>query len=302
MKRTLSYTITENESGMTIGNFLRSAGYSAHVIIALKKIPNSILLNDRWEYVNHKLCAGDMLTIHLEENEFSPHITPVPLPFHIVYEDEDLLVVNKPADMPIHPSVNNHNNTLANAVANYFYVQNIPYVFRCVNRLDRDTTGLTILAKHMLSAGILSEMVQKRKLHREYQAIVSGTTLPDSDTIIAPIARVEGSTIERKVDYENGEQAITHYKVLKRDLQRNLSLISLHLETGRTHQIRVHMKHIGFPLIGDFIYNPDKTYIARQALHSYRLAFAHPINGKNMDFVAPLPPDMQTLFHTVSPL
>ena len=295
MKRTLTYHITEKENGIPIGNFLRSIGYSTQVIIALKKIPESILLNGKWEYVNKKLSVGDILTIHLIENESSPHITPVPLPLNIVYEDEDILVVNKPADMPIHPSMNNHDNTLANAVAHYFHAQNIPYVFRCVNRLDRDTTGLTILAKHMLSAGILSEMVRKRTLHREYQAIVSGTSLPDNGTINAPIARVEGSTIERKVDFEKGEPALTHYKVLKRDFTKNLSLLSLQLETGRTHQIRVHMKHIGFPLIGDFIYNPDKTYIARQALHSCRLSFTHPITGEAMEFTAPLPEDMQFL-------
>lgn len=295
MKRILTYSITEKENGMPIGNFLRSIGYSTQVIIALKKIPGSILLNDKWEYVNKKMSVGDVLTIHLIENESSPHITPIPLPLNIVYEDEDILVVNKPADMPIHPSMNNHDNTLANAVAYYFQTQNIPYVFRCVNRLDRDTTGLTILAKNMLSAGILSEMVRARTLHREYQAIVQGTDLPDSGIIDAPIARVEGSTIERKVDYEKGESALTHYKVLKRDFIMNLSLLSLQLETGRTHQIRVHMKHIGFPLIGDFIYNSDKTYIARQALHSYRLTFTHPITGDSMEFRVPLPEDMQIL-------
>lgn len=292
MKRTLTYRITEKENGIPIGNFLRSICYSTQVIIALKKIPESILLNGKWEYVNKKLNAGDELTIHLIENESSPHISPIPLPLNIVYEDEDILVVNKPADMPIHPSMNNHDNTLANAVAYYFHAQNVPYVFRCVNRLDRDTTGLTILAKHMLSAGILSDMVRTRTLQREYQAIVCGTTLPDEGTIDAPIARVEGSTIERQVDFEKGESARTHYKVLKRDLTKNLSLLSLTLETGRTHQIRVHMKHIGFPLIGDFIYNPDKTYINRQALHSCRLSFSHPITGESLEFFAPLPEDM----------
>lgn len=293
MERTLVYHITEQENKMPIGRYLRSMGFSAQVLIALKKIPESILLNGKWEYVNKEMTAGDVLTIHLVEKESSPHITPVPLPLNIVYEDEDLLVVNKPADMPIHPSMNNHDNTLANAVAYYFQSRNTPYVFRCVNRLDRDTTGLTILAKHMLSAGILSEMVRNRTLHREYQAIVSGTNLPDFGTIDAPIARVEGSTIERRVDFEKGEHAVTHYRVLQRDIVKNLSLLSLSLETGRTHQIRVHMKYLGYPLIGDFIYNPDKTYITRQALHSCRLSFTHPITGEAMEFHAPLPEDMQ---------
>lgn len=295
MNRTLIYTITEKENNMTIGLFLRSLGYSSQVIIALKKIPESILLNGKWEYVNRKMSTGDILAIHLNESESSHHITPVPLPLNIIYEDEDILVINKPADMPIHPSMNNHDNTLANAVAYYFQSQGIPYIFRCVNRLDRDTTGLTVLAKHMLSAGILSEQVRSRTLHREYLAIASGTSLSDSGIIDAPIARATGSTIEREVNYDTGETAITHYKVIKRDFTRNLSLISLCLETGRTHQIRVHMKHLGYPLIGDFVYNPDKTYISRQALHSYRLTFTHPITGESMEFTAPLPDDMNCL-------
>ncbi len=295
MKRTLSYKITETENQMPIGHFLRSIGYSSQVIIALKKTPESILLNGNWEYVNKKMSPGDTLIIHIVENESSPNITPVNLPFDIIYEDEDILVINKPDDMPIHPSMNNHDNTLANAVAYYFHKQHIPYIFRCVNRLDRDTTGLTIVAKHMLSAGILSDMVRLRTLHREYQAIISGTSLPDCGTVDAPIGRVEGSTIERMVDFENGEPAITHYKVLKRDFTKNLSLISLTLETGRTHQIRVHMKYLGYPLIGDFIYNPDNTYIPRQALHSHRLKFNHPITGIPLEFTAPLPEDMQLI-------
>ena len=295
MNRTLIYTITEKENNMTIGLFLRSLGYSSQVIIALKKIPESILLNGKWEYVNRKVSTGDILAIHLNESESAPHITPVPLTLNIIYEDEDILVINKPADMPIHPSMNNHDNTLANAVAYYFQSKGIPYIFRCVNRLDRDTTGLTVLAKHMLSAGILSEQVRSRTLHREYLAIASGTSLSDSGIIDAPIARATGSTIEREVNYDTGETAITHYKVIKRDFTRNLSLISLCLETGRTHQIRVHMKHLGYPLIGDFVYNPDKTYISRQALHSYRLTFTHPITGESMEFTAPLPDDMNCL-------
>lgn len=295
MERTFIYNITEKEHKMPIGRYLRSMGFSAQVLIALKKIPESILLNGRWEYVSKEMSAGDVLTIRLIETASSPHITPVSLPLDILYEDEDLLVINKPADMPIHPSMNHHDNTLANAAAFYFRSRNIPYVFRCVNRLDRDTTGLTILAKHMLSAGLLSEMVRNRTLHREYMAIVSGTDLPDCGTVDAPIARVEGSAIERRVDFEKGEHAVTHYQVLRRDYKKNLSLLSLSLDTGRTHQIRVHMKYLGYPLIGDFIYNPDKTYIARQALHSCRLSFAHPITKERMEFKAPLPEDMRIL-------
>ena len=169
--------------------------------------------------------------------------------------------------------------------------QEIPYTFRCVNRLDRDTTGLTLIAKHMLSSAILSTAAARREISREYIAIASGKT-PESGTIDAPIGRVAGSTIERQIDFENGERAITHYRRLA--YHDGLSLLSLHLETGRTHQIRVHLKSIGRPLIGDFLYNPTDTTIKRQALHSYRLTFSHPITGESFVLTAPLPDDMQT--------
>ena len=144
----------------------------------------------------------------------------------------------------------------------------------------------------MYSASILSDMVQNREIRREYLAIASGE-VPESGTITAPIARVEGSTIERKVDEESGEYACTHYKRLQ--YKNGYSLVSLKLETGRTHQIRVHLKHIGHPLPGDFLYNPDYSVINRQALHSYRLSFIHPITGKEMQFAAEMPGDMKAI-------
>ncbi len=201
------------------------------------------------------------------------------------------MVLDKPADMPIHPSMKNYENSLANGLAWYFASQNIPFVFRCINRLDRDTTGLTIIAKHMVSGGILSVMAARREISREYLAIVSGTGMPPEGTVDAPLGRKPGSAIERMVDFEHGERAVTHYRVLQE--KNGCSLISLHLETGRTHQIRVHMKYLGYPLIGDFLYYPDKTLISRQALHSCRLEFSHPITGQPMVFTSPLPEDMQ---------
>lgn len=298
MERIFHYTISEKEHNMPIDTFLRSMGYSRQNITALKTMPESILVNGRWEYVIYKLQMGETLTIHIQETESSPNIVPVSLPLSIVYEDEDILVVNKPAGMSIHPSQNHYDNTLANAVMHYYHSQNIPYTFRCINRLDQDTTGLTILAKHMYSASILSDMVAKREIKREYLAIVSGTGLPAEGTVNAPIARLDGSTIERVVDEINGAPSVTHYKVLLE--AGDCSLLSLWLETGRTHQIRVHMKHIGYPLLGDFLYHPDMRYIKRQALHSHRLTFAHPITKEILVFEAPLPEDMRFIYHFIS--
>lgn len=290
MKRTLTYTI-ENE--ITVLDFLKRHGYSHSVITHLKRTPYSILGNGKWLYVNDRLMPGDTLTIHLIEEESSAKILPVPMDLDIVYEDEDILVLNKPADMPIHPSLNNYENTLANGVADYYQQKGEAYVFRCMNRLDRDTTGLTILAKHMLSAAILSQDVANRAVHRTYLAIVEGT-LTGSGTIDAPIGRESNSLITRCIDYEHGERAVTHYRSLA--CHNDLTLVSLRLETGRTHQIRVHMKHLGYPLIGDYLYHPDMTKIDRQALHSSLLEFTHPITKKAMKLSAPLPCDMRKLF------
>lgn len=289
MQRNFTYEITKEYESHTILSYLKSKGYPHAVIVHLKKTPESILLNDKWEYVNTLVRTGDLLEIKLIEEECSRNIPPVYAPFSIVYEDEDILVINKPANMPVHPSFNHYENTLANAVCYYFASQGIPYTFRCVNRLDKNTTGLTIIAKHMLSSAILSQDVSVKSIKREYLAIVCGET-DDYGTIDAPIGRKDHSTIERQIDYVHGERAITHYR--KMDAKKGYTLLSLSLETGRTHQIRVHMSSIGHPLIGDFLYHPTSVELPRQALHSHKLEFCHPVTKETMTFTAPLPADM----------
>lgn len=292
MIRRLFYEIKEKDNGKTVGSYLKETGFSHRMIVNLKKTPYSILRNDIWLYVNDVLHTGDTLCVVLKE-ESSEHIVPVNLPLSIIFEDEDILVVNKPAGMPVHPSMDHYENTLANAAAWYFKEQGCSCPFRCVNRLDRDTTGLTLLAKHALSSCILSSDIRNRCIQREYLAIAAGMTEP-AGVIDAPIARKDASVIEREVNFSYGERAVTHYKRL--DYRDGLSLLSIHLETGRTHQIRVHMKHIGHPLVGDFLYNPDYTKMSRQSLHSAKLSFTHPITKEPMCFLAPLPSDMQRLF------
>ena len=289
-KRTLQYRITESDTYSNIHELLKAHGYSSTVIRHLKETENGIQRNGVWARVYEPLCSGDTVTILLTEEVSSENIVSTPLPLDIVYEDEDLLVINKPAGMPIHPTQGNYDNTLANACAYYFQQKGEPFTYRCINRLDRDTTGLLILARHAYSASLLSSMVAKREIHREYLALATGL-VPDSGVIEAPIARVDGSTIEREVNFETGEFARTHYRRL--EYKNGYSLVSLKLDTGRTHQIRVHMKYIGHPLPGDFLYNPDYSVIRRQALHSYRLTFTHPITGKELQFTAPLPDDMK---------
>lgn len=293
MERIFQYHITEKEQNQTIIEYLKEKGYSRQNVVALKKMQESILVNGKWEYVNYRLKNNDMLTIHIKELESNDKILPIPLPLPIVYEDEDILVIDKPSNMPIHPSINNYDNTLANAVVYYYHSQNIPFTFRCVNRLDKDTTGLTIIAKHMVASGILSDMVSRREIHREYLALVEGC-ISGEGTINAPIAREGDSVIKRQVDYENGERAVTHYKVVSQ-INDTATLVSLKLETGRTHQIRVHMSHLGHPLLGDDLYGGNLDDILRQALHSHKLVFQHPITKEEMCFVSELPDDMQKI-------
>ena len=245
------------------------------------------------------------------------------LPVSVVYEDDDLMVINKPAGMPIHPSRNNPDNSLGNALVWLYQKRGEPFVFRCINRLDRDTSGLTIVAKNMVSAAILGRMVQKKAkeggIHREYLAIVDGILDEKDGTISAPIARKESHNLERVVDFACGERAVTHYHVV--DEYKSACLVSLVLETGRTHQIRVHMKYLGHPLLGDFLYHPEYAAnqvdrveagsgeqiqdgagcnINRQALHASRLMFTHPMTGEALTFTAPLPDDMQELRRNLS--
>ena len=306
MKRILTYPITESDSDQRIYDFLCHHGYSRHIRTWLKQHPGSVRLNGEEALFYFPLKNGDLLEISLEEEHPSENIVPVDLPIHIIYEDEDLMVIDKPADMPVHPSIGNYENTLANAAAWYFHRQDIPFVFRCINRLDRDTTGLLILAKHMLSGAILSDQMKKRAIHRTYLAITEGKTDP-AGTIDSPIGRTDQSLILRHVDHENGDSACTHYlqkcwhpKTFYPETlpvpQDGLSLVQLQLETGRTHQIRVHMTSIGHPLIGDTLYNPETALMNRQALHSYRLAFTHPVTGVSLEFTSPLPEDMAEFF------
>ena len=227
MERTLTYTLDNSISPLPVNHFLKQKGFSSQNLVQLKKDPTAVQANGIPCFMNHILQPGDTLTLHIHEEHSSEKIPPVELPLDIIYEDEDLMVINKPAGMPIHPSMNNYYNSLANSLAYYFAQQNCPFVFRCINRLDRDTSGLTIIAKHYVSAGMLSTMIANKtssSITREYLAIVKGSVLPSEGTITAPLGRKEGSIIERCVDFEKGESAVTHYRVL--DEKNGHSLVS----------------------------------------------------------------------------
>lgn len=282
--------------GCPIQDILRGYGFSRRLLIALKKIPGSVRLDSESVYLIVPARSGQQLTVDLTGLSGSENIVPTPLPLEIVYEDADLFVLNKPAGMPVHPSQGHYTDTLCNALAYHLEQNGDPFAAHAVGRLDRDTSGLVLFARHELSACILSALMRDRKIHREYRAVCTGL-LPASGTIDAPIARAHGSTIERIVS-DSGEPAVTHYRRL--NYANGYSLAAVQLETGRTHQIRVHMKHIGHPLPGDFLYHPDYSVISRQALHSWRLSFPQPLTGEPITCTASIPPDMLAIFHKES--
>lgn len=294
MQRIITYTISPKDSGISILSFLRNNGFSKHILTTMKRADHAILLNGQPTFAKTALREQDVLRILVpEETGSEESILPVKMSLDILYEDEDILVLNKPADMPVHPSAGNYENTLANGVAWYYRQQGETFVYRCINRLDRDTTGVLVLAKNPLSGALLSTQMKQRRIHRTYLALTDGIP-PEKGTVCAPIARVNDSVITREVNFEQGEPAVTHYERLA--VSNGYALVELHLETGRTHQIRVHMNYIGCPLPGDFLYHPVFDRIGRQALHSFQLEFEHPITKEPLRFLAPVPEDFRKAF------
>lgn len=294
MERVLEYIISSDTNPVTVLDFLKQEGFSRHILSSMKNSSgNCIVLNGERGFGRFVLKEGDRLVVTVPEVESGENIIRTEMDLDILYEDEDILVINKPAGMPVHPSMGNYENTLANGIAWYFSQKGEDFVYRCINRLDRDTTGALILAKNPLSAAVLSVQMKRRQIRRTYLALVDGV-LPESGVVDAPIARMEGSVITREVNFETGESAVTHYERLA--VGRYYSLAELHLETGRTHQIRVHMKYIGHPLPGDYLYHPDYRRIQRQPLHSFQLEFTHPIAKEPMLFTAPVPEDFRIAF------
>ena len=248
--------------------------------------------------VKDTINPGDLLVVRVYEDiDNASEIIPWDAPIDIVYEDEDLILVNKPGDMVVHPSYAHYKDSLSNALAGYYEKTGQNHVIRTIGRLDRETSGLIIFSKNRHSAAVLSNQKDHMSRRKEYLAICSGVFKEKEGTVDAPIGQVEGERMIRKV-MESGKEAITHYKVEQQF--EDYALVRLHLDTGRTHQIRVHMKYIGHPLLGDSLYGkdiPDKHGMKRAALHAVHLEFLQPVTGKELVFEADIPEDMAALLN-----
>ena len=281
MNRNIDYIIDEDSAGLRVEQFLRRKRYSGQNLSEIKRMPKSILVNGVHYYMRQELSKGDHLQVRICETKNSEKIPPTNLPLDIIYEDEDLLVLNKPAGMPIHPSLNNYTNSMANALAYYFQSQGKPFIFRCCNRLDRDTSGLIVAGKSLAGLQQMGELFKKRTLKKYYLCIVKGR--------ITEPAHIRGYLVK--------DEKTNHVSLSKGDFSKDakglpieteyvpiawneeMTLLKVHLITGRTHQIRAHLAGTGHPLLGDYKYGSKKWNdrykkewkIKDQVLHAYQL-------------------------------
>ncbi|WP_349410280.1 RluA family pseudouridine synthase [Pseudalkalibacillus sp. SCS-8] len=294
MKQTaFSWSVDFSEAGMLLRDYLiRKKMISRQALTDIKYKGGALFVNDESVTVKRRLCEGDVVKVVFPKEEISLSMEPVSIPLKVLYEDEHFLAVNKAPCLPTIPSRFQNDESLAQGVLHYFQENGIPSTIHTINRLDRDTSGIVLFAKHRYGHSLLSRQQQSRKLNRTYVALCHGTPAIEKGMIDRPIGRKEGSIIERCVT-DGGQQAITRYE-LKQSYE-DYSLVELKLETGRTHQIRVHMASIGYPLLGDDLYGGERSMIDRQALHSRTMRFYHPFKEKEVNLEAPIPDDMKKL-------
>lgn len=284
----LNFTVPKEYNDTQAKWFLRNyCNISVRLLTALKLTPLGISRNGSLLRVIDNVYTGDVIRVKLPED--NNKIIPVETDLDICYEDEHILVVNKPPFMPVHPTHNHIDDTLANGVAFYLQSKGCTSCFRAINRIDRDTTGLVLLAKHSYAAANLVKNVKK-----VYSAVCQGI-ITEPGTVNANISLLEGHTIQRVAGTADGVHAVTHYKPLI--IGNNHTLLEFNLETGRTHQIRVHMSYIGHPLAGDDMYGGSLEYINRQALHCKTITFIHPVTHKSVTVTTPLPKDMEQVIN-----
>lgn len=294
LQEIVCYRCDEQDHEKTVRQILQHRlGLSRRLIRRIVEV-KGVHVNGEPVYLSTLVKTGDLLQVYSGEEE-SEDILPEPMELDIIYEDQDLLVINKPAGLIIHPTHGHYTGTLANGVVHYWRVRGEKVRFRPVHRIDQQTSGLVLIAKNHFAHQQVAKEFTAHTFHREYQAIVHGNMLQQEGTVSAPIGRDPNEPHKRRV-MQDGREAVTHYQVMERF--PSATWIKLRLETGRTHQIRVHMSYLGHPLLGDLLYGKedngkrDSRFIQRQALHAGTLGIIHPRSKTNCLWQASLPEDM----------
>lgn len=289
----LEYTIHSTKY-TTIKQVLKAHFHLSDRLVLKLKRHSRLFLNNKPAFIYTPVHLNDHICVDLSFHEISENIVPTKMDLNIVFEDETMLLVNKPAGIPVHPSMSHFENSLSNGVQAYFQKNKLLTKIRPVNRLDKDTSGLVIFAKNEYIQECLIHQMAHHTFEKYYLALLAGNLDEKNKfgTIEAHIARKQDSIIEREVN-PNGQHAVTHYQLIQN--YSNFCLVEFLLETGRTHQIRVHSKYMGHPILGDSLYGRPSKLMARQALHAYKICFVHPITNQKMTFEIPLPEDMKQL-------
>lgn len=288
--RTVTYRATKSDTGKKVESVLLGPLQISHGLLSrLKRRENGICVNGQRVYATHILHEGDVVTAQVGDGNPPRYLKPVQMDLTVVYEDEDYLVLDKPANVPVHPTKDPAEKNLEQGLLAYLSDGAYPHF---VSRLDKGTTGLMLTAK----SGYAHELM-KRQLHtdlfcREYLAVAEGTVTPAQGTVDAPIGLADGSSYRHCVRAD-GARSLTVYETLSTSNGR--TLLRLRPQTGRTHQLRVHMAYLGYPLTGDWLYGTRSKHIDRPALHSHRLSFVHPLTGERVECCSPFPPDMNDL-------
>ncbi len=288
----MEFIVGDDGHGLLLRSYLKRLRISSKQSAHLKRIEGGITVNGVQVTVRYLLKSGDVVRLAIEDVQSGESAEPVELPLSVIYEDDDLVVCNKPPFMPTHPSHGHHYDTLANALAFYYAKQGRPFVFRPVNRLDRNTSGVVMVAKHARAASMMYTEMLNRRMEKEYLAVVEGE-LTGMGVVDKSLRRTAESIIVREVcdaAAEGAQSALTEYRAVC--AKNGLTLVELSPKTGRTHQLRVHMASLGHPILGDGLYGRDSDLIDRQALHAYRLTFKRPSDGETVTVEAPLPSDI----------
>ena len=281
------------EGNITIKDFLLSHNISSKAISTLKKQVDGILVNGKVQFTNYKLQPNDILSINLDENNDYENIIATKMDLNILYEDDDIVIVNKSADITVHPSKKYFTNSLVNGLTYYYQNKNMDVKLHCITRLDKETSGCVLFAKNRIAANCLSNMVKQKEISKTYLSLASGKVSKQHFLISAPISRISKGNILRCVDFQTGKEALTECFLLGYYPSNDISLLKCLLHTGRTHQIRVHLQYINHPIVSDSLYNKSCNLLLRQGLHCYNIRFIHPISHQLIDVTSQLPADLK---------